>query len=402
MIRQYREFFEKVFLTLLYLQYRKGTTPRDVVQNAVDYWHHPGSVGHFEGIEKVQRCAQHILENGHALGEGMYDEMIVELADQLLVDSEKGFKDGSLIDRLVRILGLPYARNTLNSRVLVDLRKALLLPDEMAQLGERLEQKEMRCAGCTHQFVNHEMVTVSKDGHDTLIHCMKCHRPSFVPCLKCDDRAVAVDKKLHKLLEQQWDCGYHDGVEKPDVTTGPAGPTLAQPGVFTQAAGQVFGGRTIARDRIQFTPATERYITWSPESFPPAAPSNIAHIDNIATPAHPEAVDNVDPPHRATWYDDEDEPERDNLTTPEPAPVDPMPETGETYTHYQARIQQMRNELSGIPGPTFIQENTPVHPETRSALDEYIARAGGRAEEARRLGESLAQYEIRLALRRER
>lgn len=398
MLRQYRQFFEKIFLALLYIRFRKSSQPRDVVQYAIDSWHHsvPGMLP-FEGMEKVQQCARQVLENSDGLGEGSYEELLVELADQLNDDSTKSFKDGSLIDRIVRTLGLPYARNHLNSRILADLRKALLLPDEMAQLGERLEQKEMRCAGCTRQFVSNEMTTVMRDGHDTLIYCMKCHKPTYIACSKCDERIVSIDKKVHKILEQPWDCGCHDGTVKP----------AEQPGSGNSMAPA--GGQRISADdaRIRFSaPDTllaataarnpfsqlsqQRYVTWAE----PTPPASTAHIDGIGTFTHTTPSIPMNPTLRASRWDSDDGDSDGNepdLEAEEPDnPVDPPPFSGESYTQYVQRIARENPNIHQL--PTFVGEdaNTAVDaaqrqrqepeqvPEAVDALGDFVRAVAAR------------------------
>lgn len=344
MLRQYRSFFEKVFIALLYMRFRRGTSPREAFQYAVDEWH-PGrpSIGRFEHADKLIHCARGIVENGgQQFTDDSWDGMLVEMADQLLVEEVKGPKDGTLIDRMVRVIGLPYARNALGARVLRDLRTALLLPDEMAQLGERLEAREMSCHMCRHIFQNNEMVTLLKDGHDVLMYCTRCHKPGIVSCTLCEEMSVGIDKKLHKLLEQVYDCGNHvEGADKPKQIQ-PAAPegirftpgTLRPPDARQYITGGrlVTSGAAFAAGRPMFVREDSPFTTTvTLTNTPPTAGGDwggrlimdnpaVGRIEGIATAP-------VDIPHRWAFDDNDDpvlEPEDNDdggINEPAPEPV---------------------------------------------------------------------------------
>jgi len=162
MFRLYRQFVEQVLLILVYLRYGKRVDIGEVNTYAT----RPSLPLYVTDI------ANRVLSEEEHLS---IDEMISELIRQIEQhrgDDNKSAREVDLIDNIVSILNLPFARNALNRGTLYALRQALLLPEEMAALNVKLKQRELTCSDCGHILRGGEMVTLVTDGRDVILHQM--------------------------------------------------------------------------------------------------------------------------------------------------------------------------------------------------------------------------------------
>jgi hypothetical protein len=217
MIRQYRIFMARVFMALLYIRHRSGVSLKDIMNYTT------GLAGS-GGRNKILKCNEQLLRSEPGLASASLDQMLEELAEQLSGSSgssEDRASDGDLIDQLVFILGLPFIRNVLSADVIQDLRRALLIPAEMAPLVERLKTREWSCFRCQHIFVYGEMITIGGDGHEIVLICSRCQRPKLMSCDHCV-RQARFSAKFVKTLGTLVDCGGHPEASSETVT--PAKP----------------------------------------------------------------------------------------------------------------------------------------------------------------------------------
>lgn len=120
----------------------------------------------------------------------------------------KSDNDGDLIDKMVASLQLPYARN-IQARYLQDLKRALLLPSEMAALGPRMMERELGCAGCGKPLNSGEMMTIQYRNGETTINCTRCAKPSYISCDYCG-KATGLSKSLGAFFKKVHSCGCYE------------------------------------------------------------------------------------------------------------------------------------------------------------------------------------------------
>lgn len=141
---------------------------------------------------------------GSMINMGSMIEVIGALKDQIS-EGGKPSKDKDLIDTIVRTLQLPNCGNVLSGRTLERLRQAILLPDEMAGLIDRLARQEWSCSACGHQFQDGEMGTIQRpvlQGNNmrTQLVCSNCALPTFVACSNGCKNSMEIGKKLFGRL----------------------------------------------------------------------------------------------------------------------------------------------------------------------------------------------------------
>lgn len=128
----------------------------------------------------------------------------------------------TLIDIIVDLLQGPYARNVLGGKNLQQLRRAVLLPEEMIKFGESV-RKERCCAGCAKALVNGEMTSFRVDGDESAFYCTRCIIPNYAACkagIGCDGVAT-IDGKLLGKITSKGDCGNHGIAKDRKVETEP-------------------------------------------------------------------------------------------------------------------------------------------------------------------------------------
>lgn len=163
-----------------------------------------------------------------ALGESgfSYHATLPSLIDEMheLVKNPKGSNmDGMVIDEVVELLGLSFARNQISNKVIKRLRRMLLFPEEIATIQARVEQAETHCAGCNREIIDQEMVTLSRDGENVQLYCIICVPPSYVPCRGCQG-VSDTPKSVYQNLKKVTTCPTCNGKNKilhppPEVAT---------------------------------------------------------------------------------------------------------------------------------------------------------------------------------------
>ena len=122
------------------------------------------------------------LEDGNIVPEfNLETDVIAPLVRQL---GQAEPDDQTLINRIVEILQLPYARNRITTTMLNSLREAVLNADEVAKFNTLVAVKEMECTGCNHMFKLSEAVSFASGGRggELKLYCRNCWRPQYKAC----------------------------------------------------------------------------------------------------------------------------------------------------------------------------------------------------------------------------
>lgn len=129
---------------------------------------------------------------------------LIDLLFKKLDEDVRGRGEQDLVDRIVQVLQLPYARNTLSGDTLRRLRQAILLPGEMGGLMARLERKEMSCINCGQNLHMGESVTITQNEHgETTLSCHRCSTPTSVSCASCHEAAPLSAKAQTAMARMQ-------------------------------------------------------------------------------------------------------------------------------------------------------------------------------------------------------
>ena len=201
MLRFYKEFMEECLMVLLYLKHRDGVSMDDITR-----W-----VARASWPDELKAIVRASPYTSYTPPDSI-DDMITTIKDQLkVINEERGSgEDGNLINAIIRILQLPFARNAINGEQLKALRTALLLPEELGGLTTRLEARELTCGQCSRPLRNEEMVTISRDRQGVVLLCHACQRPTVMACDHggCQGH-VGLDKKYRAMHKKRVDCGEH-------------------------------------------------------------------------------------------------------------------------------------------------------------------------------------------------
>jgi hypothetical protein len=213
MIRFYRNFVQNILLILFWVKLRETSLP-DVIQeirDALPSRDHPPSPSdvNTDRFQSIWDALDNAELNG--VSADILDEMLDLLAKQL-TQREKG-DDGTLIDSIVRILNLPYARSLIGGQTMTRLRDALLLPDELVKFVT-VQQREASCTGCAHTFKSGELATILLEANGAGLRCTRCTCPTFVACHRCRENSVRTDKRLVNAITRSVVCEYHDETGK--------------------------------------------------------------------------------------------------------------------------------------------------------------------------------------------
>ncbi len=204
MIKLFKGVVQQLLLVMAYLSDR-GYSMQDVRRGMEDEW--GGRVpNQRNGLQTPENWAavrgvMTALEEG-VLEQGTFSSLFDDL---VLTLKAKGKHSQDLIDALVDVVKSPYSRNVLSGNALSALRKALLLPDEMAGLTQRLRKREMACAMCGHEFQQGETVTIYSEREAIVIVCCSCYFPSLMRCSKCSGCAE-IPQKLRDGLNGARKC----------------------------------------------------------------------------------------------------------------------------------------------------------------------------------------------------
>lgn len=197
-VRIYKDQAKALLTTLIYLR-QNGMEFADALSRAYN-----------DGRPNTVDAAMwEVIIRGPARGDGnsyrlpSLNEVIEVLWSQITgdVDGQKQHAgDKRLIDQLVEVLQMPRSRNILSGKALDSMRKALLIPSEMAGLNSRLEHRELHCVGCGRTMENGEMMTLRQEGqHDWSTYCAACFQPTVVK-YSGDGRTVPIPQSIQRKI----------------------------------------------------------------------------------------------------------------------------------------------------------------------------------------------------------
>ena len=199
-----------------------------------------------------------------------YDSQLIEyMTDQLNraiqnQDQNGSYEYGALIDEIIRIIGTPFSRNILNENMIIQLKKALLLPSDLNKLKATLDKTELHCAACRRGLVSGEMVTYHHDNNNDgrasqpVLYCVTCSNPEICVCSVCGETSkmtrpfITALKKQVKCLRCLEDHGKRPA--KPDI---PITVFTDPPGLNVRPGARNTRAWRDAINRIPYTPAPE-------------------------------------------------------------------------------------------------------------------------------------------------
>lgn len=199
MYRFNRQFVRELLLTLTWMR-DKGVGQQELR----DY-----CVGLLPENEDNNTPLQYRISQALTDPEVDYDEMIDSVLNQLGGSPQKS---SLLIDKLADVIMNTYGNSILGVGNLGYLRNAILNPDEIDGLVERLNRKEMFCLKCSKQFEDYEAITFlsrSQLNGSTMagFYCFRCAQPNLLPCgtPKCNHK-IPLMKKIQNLLSRNGTC----------------------------------------------------------------------------------------------------------------------------------------------------------------------------------------------------
>lgn len=185
-------------------------------------------------IGQLQDCSDESLED--------LEKELGEMISRRGRGEEGGDADFALLNKLVGALGLGYSSNYIPQQALKQLRKALLIPEELSAWTHKYgADKGGRCRECGVEIYGGEVVTFTGDA----VVCARCSPPLYVRCThkhQLCESLVAFPKAASKAIHQA-DCGCSKNppVEEKEKK-GETGSEQPQEGAAV-AQGGLFGGR---------------------------------------------------------------------------------------------------------------------------------------------------------------
>ncbi len=167
---------------------------------------------------------------GHVSGNDIVDTL------QEQVDTEATEPD--LIDKVVQILGLPHLENRIGAAVIAKLRKALMLPAEIRQVQQMMDESWF-CTNCRAPFTGGDVLTVRQvvaNGQNILvIYCSRCIDPAYIRCKSSKHHRIPLStgftRALRKCLDAECvECRHEaEETERRGVLNAGASVTLPMP-----------------------------------------------------------------------------------------------------------------------------------------------------------------------------
>lgn len=156
------------------------------------------------------------------------DEMFSTLGLQL---SGREGDSSLIIDRVAEILTSPHAKQMLAGKTLEALKRAVLNPQEITGLDERLQAAEVHCTACHKVFTSGEVITMFHEPTNRGIlkpqlYCTKCLGPSYLACscVGCNEAVALTNKQLAFFAKKNGECEHlkllKDRAQQVDVNGG--------------------------------------------------------------------------------------------------------------------------------------------------------------------------------------
>lgn len=291
MQRVYKDFLRRVLLVCLH--YRElGYGVKNANSYVWDYWykHSRSNYANADQLKKVKSLLTFLEDGTFVPDQQNIGQMIDQLTGQLTASEGN---DRDLIDTIVRILGLPHARNTMSGATLSMLRSAILLPDELVTLKAHIKEA-MSCMACGHKFSHGEMSVCSKaEGSDSNgFYCTRCQKPSFIASETDITKIIPVSSvkglmtALKRQIADEKPADPSEAISAANVILGDAQAREDLTAQMRRYMGQARAARTTAESPNQLfnqNQAGVAYFNFTPEPEPmvwPTAPAQPAGGDD--------------------------------------------------------------------------------------------------------------------------
>lgn len=228
---------------------------------------------------KPKEVLRDIFEgNGLTRDECDWSFILGQLAEGLQEKGGNTDHQPALIEIIVQALQQPNSRSVLSGRTLLELRRAVLFPEEMSKVAESI-RKELHCTNCGKLLHDGEMITFSSDrgGDGTNLFCTRCTIPTKAACRAgagCENASPLDSKMVTKAMGTKPDCGAHTAInaatgmaelleDNPFGQLGnpPIGQQMPPPLDAPQAARRfVVGGRGAGRNAAAPAPPEVRRV----------------------------------------------------------------------------------------------------------------------------------------------
>lgn len=300
MIRLVKDLVHNLLLILIFL-HQKGFNMEDVRRGVAETWggpiHDDPALATNKIVVGVQSTLR-LVEGGE-----VENQTLTEMAESLIGGLYSKGTGTELIDAIVAAVINPYSKNVLAGGTLASLRKALLLPNELGGLLDRLKKKEMSCAHCGHSFLSGEIAStyVERDGVSFL--CTQCSCPSYTRCRHCDGSSTIPSSLRDAAFSKTASCEACKSPKKEGKEVAAAPEVLD---VLPELRDILVAGRRAGRNAAFVDPeqARARAIAWVAEQGPQA---EVLRGVNEAAPAgvgrhiNYRQVMNVPPAVRGFW-----------------------------------------------------------------------------------------------------
>ena len=200
MVRLYDQQAKFLTLLLFYLRDAQGIEPYDIVRYFIER-----SSRHAKGDGAF--CKSLAEDLGNSRKDLDATELITTLLKQ--VYDKPDTHDSDLVETVVAFLQLEHVRNRMDGEMFQQLRKAILLPEELRSVKEKLATKELRCS-CGHRYHDGELTTLSLSRDGVFISCARCRLPSVVVCFKkdgCDNLSRIDNRDMARITRSS--CADH-------------------------------------------------------------------------------------------------------------------------------------------------------------------------------------------------
>lgn len=199
-MRLFKQMIQTLFVSLVWIKYLcrtdTNTMYQDVHSDMMNQERIPKSLFEALKICKIQdRRPQYSI-----------DDLIEALKQKVEMGANP--HEGDLIDLIIEIFKIPFGPNVLTGKGIEKLKKAILLPGEMASFAEHIRKQQKSCFGCGKEFSNDESVVIThSDGSDRLF-CLRCINPTVTPCPNCHKTIPFSERFTTKKIK---DCPAHGG-----------------------------------------------------------------------------------------------------------------------------------------------------------------------------------------------
>lgn len=238
MIRLYYDVVEKIYLILLWVKYVAKVPEINRIEEEINNLR--SNIGDPEQRANAQEAMRSAFsgEDQHQI------DGLIQLFSKFITRkrSKSESTEGDLIDLIVKTLQLPFTAAVLAGRTLNNLRKALLLPEELTGLTSRLVKQEKCCMSCGKDFEPGEAMIYyepSDSNSTSTIMCFACSKPEMVKCGNCKESVPFGDVYATKRSKG---CENHKKKETSEGTTPDDNPFRPpEPVIFGSRRGRTSG-----------------------------------------------------------------------------------------------------------------------------------------------------------------